>query len=83
MNEFISKHSIKIQLGVLITLILFVITSMFWLSGYLYKVEANELNINSFKVSVEKIPVIENNLNYIQRDIAEIKSDMKLLLKSK
>ncbi len=80
MNEFINRHSIKIQVGVLLSFLVFVITTAMYVGGFVHQVEANAQTLKAFGMQIGKIPVLENNVDIIKDDLKEIKTDIKSLL---
>ena len=83
MGEFINKHSIKIQVGVFLSFIVFVVTIALYVGGFVRQVQANAEAINKYVTLFEKIPVLETNVAIIKEDLKDIKTDIKSLLKSK
>ena len=80
MAEFLNKHSVKMQLGVLAGFVIAVISASLYFGGFMGQVDANSNVLNSHKIEIKKIPVIENSIENIEDDIKEIKGDIKLLL---
>lgn len=81
MGEFINKHSLKIQVGVLLSFLVFVVTIALYVGGFVKEVEAHESKLKEYSGLVNKIPILESNVSTIKDDIKEIKSDIKSLLK--
>ena len=81
--EFISKHGIKIQVGVLIGLIVFVVTIAISAGGFIRDVDMNTEALAKHEIEIRKIPVLEKSIETIEDDVKEIKNDVKSLLKAK
>lgn len=73
MAEFINKHSIKIQIGVLISII---ITIIYWTSTaseYIYTVENNTLRLDKVEIKLDNLAT--------KQDLQILKQDIKDFLK--
>ena len=81
MGELINKHTIKIQFTAALIMIGFVIYWTFIGTGYDNKVDVQEQTLIEIKPKVEKIPVIESNIQGIKDDVSEMKQDIKTLIK--
>lgn len=83
MGELINKHTVKIQLTAALAFIGFTIYWTFVGTGYVKDIDYNSKIIAEIRPKVEKIPVIEANVQDIKDDLAEIKVDVKSLLKNR
>ncbi len=73
MEEFLSKHSMKIKVGTLVAIVFAVGTFAWRTSGVVAQVEDNTKDIVDIQVQVEPIPIIQTDIGYIKEDIREIK----------
>ena len=83
MDEFISKHGIKIQVTVACSVIAFAVTAGVFMGTLRGDIDANAEELDKQSVQVEKVPVLEATTTIIRDDLAIIKDDLKSLLKTK
>ena len=83
MGELINKHTVKIQLTAALAFIGFTIYWTFIGTGYVKEIDYNSKIIAEIMPKIEKIPVIESNIQNIKDDLSEIKLDVKSLLKNR
>lgn len=81
MSELLSKHTIKIQLVAAVSVILAVITWTAYGVRYMAKVDASVKTLEEIQPEIRKVPILENNIQYMKNDIGEIKQDIKTLLR--
>lgn len=81
MTELINKHSIKIQLGVAVGVIISMLYFTYCVASYINENTLSMSEVGILREQVAKIPVLETNIATIKTDLADIKSDIKLLLR--
>lgn len=83
MGELINKYTVKIQITAALIVVGFTIYWTFIGTGYVKEIDYNSKVIAEIRPKVEKIPVIEANIEDIKDDLSEIKLDIKSLLKNR
>ncbi len=83
MNEFINNHTIKIQLGILLSFLVAGASIFIYIGVFMNQVEALTDKIEYHDAQVQKVPILENNILTIKDDMKEMKTDIKTLLKQR
>lgn len=82
MTEFLSKHSIKIQLGALASMFGLIIYWTYTASAMVFQLDENTKKVENLNTFAERVVILETKVNEIKDDVGEVKADIKTLLKN-
>jgi len=82
MGEFINKHSIKIQLGVLAASLVLFSTFIATAYSYVKQIEINTVWIEQTKPEIGKIVILTNSVDEIKSTLKDVRDDVKYLIRN-
>jgi len=83
MVQFINKHVVKIQLGVLVSL---VVTLLYFLNttySYVAQIDNNTKWIQENKMAISEISKLSEKVDGLYITLMEVKDDVKYLIRNK
>jgi hypothetical protein len=77
----IENASFSIQIATAVSVVGSVIFGTYKVSGLINRVDEHEKTLKERSEPIAKIPILENMVETIKDDIADIKDDLKILIK--